>query len=308
MRPPPSPRRLRPVAVVALAACVGASPPSAIAEGAVCELEAGPRGTVARVLDGETLVLDDGNEVRLVGALAPRAMDAAREVPAWPAEAAAAAALSELVLGRAFSGRRSDRYGRLLAHVFVERDGGRSWVQGELLRRGHARAYGLPQSSACLSELIQHEAVARRARLGLWSEPVYAERAAYRTRELMRARGTYQLVTGRVARVETVGGRTYLNFGADWRADFTAGIGPAALRADAAWAEAVQAMAGRSVRVRGWIERRNGPYIEVMDPRQIELLDPTEPRSSGLMRYGLGSGRAGASPLEQGLTPRAADH
>jgi hypothetical protein len=180
-------------------------------------------------------------------------------------------------------------------------------VQGELLRAGYARAYGLPQSSACLSELIQYEAVGRRARLGLWSELAYAERAAYRTRELMRARGTYQLVTGRVARVETAGGRTYLNFGADWREDFTVGIAAAALRADAAWAEAVQAMAGERVRVRGWIERRNGPYIEVIDPRQIELLDPTEPRSSALMRNGLGSDRAGANPLGQGRTQGAAD-
>jgi endonuclease YncB( thermonuclease family) len=259
-------------------------------EGAVCELQAGPRGTVARVIDGETLALDDGSEVRLVGALAPRVVDAAREVPAWPAGDAAAEALSKLVLGRpvelAFSDRRDDRYGRLLAHVFIERDGERTWVQGELLRRGHARAYGLPQSSACLAELIEHEAVARRARLGLWSEPAYAERAAYRTRELMRYRSTYQVVTGRVARVATAGGRSYLNFGTDWREDFTVGIAPAALRADPGWAAALQAMEGRVVRVRGWIERRNGPYIEVSDPRQIELLEATDAPSATLARGG----------------------
>lgn len=99
----------------------------------------------------------------------------------------------------------------------------------------------------------------RRARLGLWSEPAYAERAAYRTRELMRYRSTYQLVMGRVARVATAGGRRYLNFGTDWREDFTVGIASAALRADPGWAAALQAMEGRVLRVRGWIERRNGP-------------------------------------------------
>ena len=42
-------------------------------------LEAGPTRSVARVLDGETVALDDGTELRLIGALAPRAIDAAAE-------------------------------------------------------------------------------------------------------------------------------------------------------------------------------------------------------------------------------------
>jgi endonuclease YncB( thermonuclease family) len=245
-----------------------------------CELEAGPRRSVVSVIDGETLGLDDGSEVRLVGALAPRAADAARELSSWLPEAEATAALTQLVLGQtvelAFAGRRSDRYGRLLAHAFLVRDRQRAWVQGELLLRGHARAYALPQSSACLAELMQYEAVARATRRGVWSEAAYAERAAYRTRELMRYRGTYQLVAGRVARVAEVNGRTYLNFGADWRDDFTVGIAPTVLRAAAGWAGSLQGWAGRNVRVRGWIERRNGPYIELSVPEQIELLEGTE--------------------------------
>ncbi len=74
--------------------------------------------------------------------------------PAVAAERAAIAALDDLVRGQsvelAFSGRRSDRYGRLLAHVFLRRGGERVWVQGELLSSGHARAYGLPGSLACM--------------------------------------------------------------------------------------------------------------------------------------------------------------
>ena len=37
-----------------------------------CTLSPGPTATVARILDGETLQLDDGQQVRLIGALAPR--------------------------------------------------------------------------------------------------------------------------------------------------------------------------------------------------------------------------------------------
>ena len=42
-------------------------------------LETGPMRTVARVIDGETVALDDGTELRLIGALTPRALDAGAE-------------------------------------------------------------------------------------------------------------------------------------------------------------------------------------------------------------------------------------
>ena len=52
-------------------------------------LEPGPTRTVTRILDGETVALDDGTELRLIGALAPRAIDAGAEPGTWPAEIAA---------------------------------------------------------------------------------------------------------------------------------------------------------------------------------------------------------------------------
>ena len=62
-------------------------------------LEPGPQRTVARIIDGETVALDDGRELRLIGALAPRALDAGAESGAWPLEAAASEALGVFVLG-----------------------------------------------------------------------------------------------------------------------------------------------------------------------------------------------------------------
>ena len=44
---------------------------------------------------------------------------------------------------------------------------------------------------------------------------------------------------------------------------------------------------GTRVRVRGWIERRNGPYIELFHPLQIEALsDETLPPSPGIVPCG----------------------
>lgn len=242
-----------------------------------CSLSPGPTRAVVRVLDAETIVLDDGSEVRLIGALAPRLPEVAAGAPVWPPERDAEAALSELILGRSvelgFAGRRTDRHGRLLAHVFLNSDAGRIWVQGHLLSHGHARAYGLPESTSCLTELLAHERLAREGRTGLWSNAAYQERGAYRTYELLRYRNTFQIVRGRVTNAAETKKYVYLNFGSDWRQDFTAGVPLRSVGRSPALLEWLKALKGRSVRVRGWIERRNGPFIEVTDPMQIEVVD-----------------------------------
>jgi endonuclease YncB( thermonuclease family) len=243
---------------------------------APCTLDPGPIRTVARIIDAETLVLDDGSVLRLIGALAPRARDAGAAAGAWPPEADATKALSDLVLGKrvklAFGGRRSDRYGRALAQVFLQ-DGGDEWVQGTLLAGGHARAYGLPESFACSRELLAHEAEARQRRIGLWSNGVYRPMPADRPGTLMQLRGRYERVIGRVASVGHTKSTTYLNFGADWKTDFTARVGKAVLAANPEFSRLIDALSAKTVVVRGWIERRNGPMIDIADPSQLEVMN-----------------------------------
>lgn len=249
-----------------------------------CTLAGGPTRSVVRVIDSETVLLDDHQEVRLIGALAPRSPDLAPNAQAWPEEEAAMAALKAMVLGRSVSlataGRAEDRYGRKLAHLFVDRDGERAWVQGELLSGGHARAYGLPGSYACMRELLAHERAARDAGSGLWANAAYAIRSARATRDLLRRRNSYELVVGKVAKVATTKARTYINFGADWRSDFTAGIEQRVLKANPAWAATLAGLEGKRVEVRGWIQYRNGPYIDIEDPSQIAPVDDSLPGRS----------------------------
>ena len=49
-----------------------------------CTLEAGPTRSVVRVIDAETVLLDDNEEVRLIGALAPRSPDLKPDATPWP--------------------------------------------------------------------------------------------------------------------------------------------------------------------------------------------------------------------------------
>lgn len=270
----PSVRSVAAAACASVAIGLAGTPATA----APCVLEPGPTRSVVKVIDGETLALDDGSEVRLIGALSPRLPDAGADTSFWQPERDARAELEQAALGKsvdlAFApGVRHDRYRRLLAHVFVHTGDGRAWLQGHMLEAGHARAYALPGHTGCLEELLAHEQIAREQARGLWTSAAYAIRSAARTRELLALRATFQIVEGRVRSASAVKGRVFLNFGADWRDDFTVVLKPQDARALAAQGVATKDLAGRSVRVRGWLDRRGGPIIEISDARQIEVLE-----------------------------------
>lgn len=243
-----------------------------------CALEPGPLRAVAGIIDAETIKLDDGTEVRLSGALAPRPPDQALDVSFWPPAVEAKAALEQLVVGKsvelAFSGRRTDRYGRTLAHVFVDIAGERVWVQAQMLSTGHARAYVLGDGVACAAEMIAHEALARAAGLGLWRHAAYQTRAAGRTAELMRLRSTYQIVEGEIVAAVQTKALLLLHFGPDKSRDFTIALKPQQRRQLEQLGVLPTELAGRRLAVRGWIERRQGPAIEIVDVHQIEMREP----------------------------------
>jgi micrococcal nuclease len=283
---------------IALAAMLAALTAARAEEPVHCELEPGPTRAVIAVIDGETLKLDDGAELRLIGALSPRAPDNGGEASFWEPEVAAKAALEKLVLGRsielAYLGRRTDRYGRLLAHAFVApplqppadtlpsalvpeaatpaEEPERIWVQAHLLGLGHARAYTLPSSTGCVAQMLAHEALARSNRAGLWSHAAYQIRDANKPRDLARWRSTFQIVEGTVVRVVDTKGATLLTFGNDGTGDFVVVLKSAERRGMTGALAAVNELAGKRVRVRGWIERRTGPAIEIHHPAQIEVV------------------------------------
>jgi endonuclease YncB( thermonuclease family) len=228
-------------------------------------------GTVTEVIDGDTLSLDDGRTVRLVGIEAPKPPPGAREGRVWPLADAATAALGALARGKAvtlvYGGTRADRYGRRLAQVYLA-DG--LWLQGELLRRGLARVHMVEDNRARAADMLALERGARSARRGLWAERAYRVR---RPEEVSADAGSFQLVRGTVLKAAVVRGQGYLNFGPNYRSDFTVVVPARARRLLAEAGIDVAALAGRSVLVRGWIMLRNGPMIELTHPDAIELLE-----------------------------------
>ncbi len=264
-----------------------------------CKRVRGPERSVVRVLSGDQVLLDDGSIVRLVNILAPKrpflfgkAPDPSARPP-WPPAEAARKALAALVAGRSvrlsFTGLRKDRHGRWLAHLHVKpSDGGPPvWVQQRLVRAGHARVYSFVDSRACAPALLAAERAARRARLGLWRHAAYRIRSAARWRALLAYRYTFQIVEGRVLAVGRARGRIYLNFGPDWRQDFTVIVERRDARRFARAGFDLMALEGQRIRVRGWLIEKNGPAIRATHPEQIERLTGARPRPRLRPRPGL---------------------
>ena len=241
-----------------------------------CDLPAPETGTVASIIDGETLKLTDGRTVRLIGAKAPMPPLGWRSDDPWPFVDDAKEALAALAANRQvelkLGGNPVDRHGYLLAQVFVVTGSTRLWLQEALVAKGLARVYSFPDNRACVAELLAREAEARAKRRGLWGSSLYRVASALDLARLGRLTHSYQLVEGAVAAVGEGGGRIYLNFAKDWRSDFTVSVDRKDAPAFAAAGIDLKGLSGKRLRVRGFLGWRNGPMIEASHPEQIELL------------------------------------
>lgn len=240
-----------------------------------CDLPTERTRVVLRVEDASTLTLDDGTEVVLVGALPPQNLEPGSDPDQkWQPAELSRAALEKLVAGKAvelaFSGRRLDRYGRQLAQVFLRAGPDRIWVQSELIRNGWARAYGLPGTYGCESELLEYERRARLTQQGHWSTQIFQDRDASEPRELAKFRDSFQTIEGRVAKTTRIRGNTVLDFSADDRMGFSVWIAPR--RNGRRTGTASTELIGQRIRVRGWIEIRRSPRLTLNDDRFVEIL------------------------------------
>jgi endonuclease YncB( thermonuclease family) len=213
---------------------------------------------VAAVRDGRTLLLADGRELRLAG------------IEAAPAGAALLGRLTQDKVVHVRGAGAKDRYGRMVG--FATPEGARESLQAALLAAGAARVSARAEDLACAEHLLTLERKARQARTGLWADPNFAPLRAELGPALDAQRGKFVLIEGKVLSVRDVGGTIYVNFGRHWTRDFTLTI-PRRLRGDftAAGIEP-KTLAGRRIRVRGWMERRGGPIVEAAAPGQIEVL------------------------------------
>jgi micrococcal nuclease len=133
----------------------------------------GSSGQVVRVIDGDTVRIQIGGAtrtVRYIGVDTPETVKPGEPVQCFGKPASAYN--HRLVEGRRvrlqFGPERLDRYGRLLAYVYLEGEGGRS-VNARLVARGYGRVLAISPNTAHLRPYLRLERRAKRLGLGLWA-------------------------------------------------------------------------------------------------------------------------------------------
>ena len=276
-------RQMRHVGTAASLAALLATIPALAAS---CPRHATDRVRIAAVTQHGDFRLDDGRTVRLAGALLPQDGPAAE---AWRGQLATLAG-EEVTL--AAIGAGTDRWGRNVASILVGKNFSAGWdvpparapagaegasdvmmLEELLVRNGLARVWPQYGAKDCIPALLAAETAARRDARGLWREAEHAVREANDLEGLAALAGRFAIVEGTVASVGERPARTYLNFGRRWSEDMTVTVSKPIWRIMRAAGLTAASLEGRRVRVRGVVELRGGPLIEVTRAEDIEQIE-----------------------------------
>ena len=235
---------------------------------------------IASIIDPQTIQLVDGRVVRLAGVDFPDlSVHEAGEISLMATEI-----LRDMLAGQdvtLYQTQKKD-WGRLnsLGHHIaqLERKSDGTWIQGTLLELGLARAMTSQRNPEMAAQMFVLEQKARESGLGLWAEGGEKILSADETAEHLES---LQIVEGKVVSVGLKSNWLYLNFGQDWRKDFTISISPEDKRAFSRAGLDPMQWGGKTLRARGWLRSYNGPYMEIDHPQGVEIIEnaaalPTE--------------------------------
>lgn len=227
---------------------------------------------VKEVIDGDTVKLENGDVLRYIGIDTPEIRK--RKGDTWeyapqPFSLEAREFNRDLVEGKPVTieldTQHRDKYRRLLGYVFVNG----TFVNARLIEQGLAVCYPRPPNVKYAESLFDSQKKARTEGRGLWAEcsPVLHGEAGNHV-------GKIKIVRGRVEDVAYKSKAVFLNFGKDWREDFTVVVFRDSLEffRDKG-IDSLLFYKGKTVEVLGRIRERNGPEIIINTPEEIAVVE-----------------------------------
>jgi len=225
------------------------------------------RVQVIHVYDGDTVKLTDGRRLRFIGINTPEVGHHTQVTQAYAQQAKAAlTGLLEKhnnILLLQYGTERNDRYGRLLAHAWV--DDGTS-IAARLLQLGLATTLVVPHNTRVQACYQKQEDNARRTALGLWSLPAYRSQASS---SLPVTRRGFHVIHGTVSHIRD--GRHNVWIALD---------GPLTIRISRKDLvnfdpDFPDGLAGQTLEVRGWLKAdRDGLRLNVRHPAALAIITP----------------------------------
>jgi endonuclease YncB( thermonuclease family) len=240
-----------------------------------CPAEGSASGRVVSVDERLELTLENGIRLKIAG------VDPPRPTPGDPdLDFRAQDRLAQWLVGQDIRFRSlepgPDRWGRVVAFVFAVARGSINGppahlpVGEALIDAGLARYESSAAARPCRSALLAAEAGARASGLGLWTDPYYAIIATADRLSFAEKAGSSVIVEGRITGIASRRPRITLYFGPRQGGDFSVTILPRNSKTFEAAYSSLAGLTGQTVRVRGLLDTRFGPQIEISDPDEVE--------------------------------------
>ena len=216
---------------------------------------------VKRVIDGDTLLLDDGTKVRLLGINTPEIQHGQQtdEAGGRLAKQWLTTQLTGQAVRLETDNEKLDRYGRTLAHVFTSSN---DHINVQLVQQGLAVVSLYPPNVNYAATLIAAQTIAETKHIGLWNDPAYAVKSIKQL-NLANQKG-WQRLTGIVQRVRQTRQYYYLGFSGDFSVRIH--------RSNAAFFPDLKTYIGHTVEVRGLLnQQQNALSMLIRHPDAIRL-------------------------------------
>lgn len=227
--------------------------------------------TAEKVIDPLTFLGNDNHIYRLAGLDVPGVTsftesNIATQAKEWLEKAVAGQTLY-IYQSRDLTARQN-RMGHFPVHAVRKFDN--TWLQGAMIEEGLARVLTSESMTEMAIPMLVAERKAREANKNLWAD---AQFKILSPEESLTVRNDIYIVEGTVKSAAINNNIVYLNFGDDWRKDFTIVV-PAALRQKLSRANIdLLSFKDKKIRIRGFIESKNGPSITLTHFQQMELLE-----------------------------------
>lgn len=225
---------------------------------------------VKYVYDGDTFTTTDNKKIRLLNINTTETAKKNKSSEKYSVEAKNK--LKELIDNKeitlTYDKEKKDKYNRYLAYVYLK-DG--TFVNAEMLKSGLAHLYSFPNNIAKYEELKKAENIARNQNLNLWSDTRWQVQNANSQKPIEKFRfGKYQMFKGKILNLVQVNDKIYLNFGNNWRTDFSVEIKTKDLKYFNF--NPLEYYKNKTVIVRGILIPVNGGLINVTHSQQIEII------------------------------------
>lgn len=164
--------------------------------------------------------------------------------------------------------KRLNRYGNIIAYVKDEKRN--LSLQEVLVQEGLAYVYTTTDNDIGYLKLLELEEESRNNNKGLWQEKEFKIQAP---QSMVKYQNYYKnkfaFVKGYVKSVKFTKKRVFINFGDDWKKDFTVSISNQFLKNFDK--NKIKSLKDKEIQVRGWIASYNGPFMDIYHLGHLEI-------------------------------------